>query len=271
VPVVTVHAYRGGNGKSSVAVNLSYFLAKKGYKVAVIDSDMQAPSLQHFLSKYDRDPAEPEKLFPEFMLYLSIPFEDTLARAHVADVELIASFSARIEDLDIMLLGAVQSVAPTELESEIQYERMRDAISILTKKYGCDYVVIDTTPGVQRYSLMQTAGVADIVLHIIRDHEFEYAQSHWVLDPSRQILEERSRREAAFFSCKVVINEAIGKKYVGRLKKAKIPEDIVLCVIPFYEDLRTEDNPGVFAADHPDHSYARDMLRLTDDMVQLGK
>ena len=42
--IVTVHSFRRGVGKSSVAVNLAVLLALQGRRVALIDTDFQAPS-----------------------------------------------------------------------------------------------------------------------------------------------------------------------------------------------------------------------------------
>lgn len=43
--IITVHSYRGGTGKSSTAANLALLLAAKGRRVAVVDTDIQTPTL----------------------------------------------------------------------------------------------------------------------------------------------------------------------------------------------------------------------------------
>ena len=43
--VIAFHSYKGGTGKTTLAVNLSANLASKGYHVLLVDMDVYAPSL----------------------------------------------------------------------------------------------------------------------------------------------------------------------------------------------------------------------------------
>ncbi len=40
---ITVHSYKGGTGKSIIALNLAYHAAKKGYKALLVESDFAMP------------------------------------------------------------------------------------------------------------------------------------------------------------------------------------------------------------------------------------
>ncbi|MEU9100372.1 MinD/ParA family protein [Streptomyces sp. NPDC048361] len=48
--IITVHSYRGGTGKSSTAANLALLLASAGRRVALVDTDIQTPSLDVMFS-----------------------------------------------------------------------------------------------------------------------------------------------------------------------------------------------------------------------------
>ncbi len=43
--IVTLYSYRGGAGKSTTAVNLARVLAERGQRVAVVDTDLQSPTV----------------------------------------------------------------------------------------------------------------------------------------------------------------------------------------------------------------------------------
>jgi MinD-like ATPase involved in chromosome partitioning or flagellar assembly len=47
--IVTLYSYRGGTGKSTCAVNLACLLADRGERVAVLDTDLQAPAVHSLL------------------------------------------------------------------------------------------------------------------------------------------------------------------------------------------------------------------------------
>ena len=56
VQVIGIHSDRGGSGKTTLAANLAYVLARNGAKVAVLDADLQAPELHTLLG------VEPERI-----------------------------------------------------------------------------------------------------------------------------------------------------------------------------------------------------------------
>lgn len=58
---IAFHSYKGGTGKTTIAANLAALLAKKGYRVFLLDLDVYAPSLQAYFDK------EPRKWINDFL------------------------------------------------------------------------------------------------------------------------------------------------------------------------------------------------------------
>src|SRR5690349_11920852 len=52
--IISIHAFRGGTGKSNITANLAALLAAEGYRVGVIDTDIQTPGI-HVLFDVDED------------------------------------------------------------------------------------------------------------------------------------------------------------------------------------------------------------------------
>ncbi|HZR52752.1 MAG TPA: MinD/ParA family protein [Streptosporangiaceae bacterium] len=46
--IVTVHSYRGGTGKSTIVANAALLAAGRGFRVAVVDTDIQTPGIHLF-------------------------------------------------------------------------------------------------------------------------------------------------------------------------------------------------------------------------------
>ncbi|WP_333417166.1 P-loop NTPase [Microcoleus sp. herbarium8] len=43
--IVSIHSYRGGTGKSNSTANLAVAVARKGYRVGIVDTDIQSPGI----------------------------------------------------------------------------------------------------------------------------------------------------------------------------------------------------------------------------------
>ena len=52
---IAFHSYKGGTGKTTIASNFAVLLARKGYRVFLLDLDVYAPSLQAY---FETDPAK---------------------------------------------------------------------------------------------------------------------------------------------------------------------------------------------------------------------
>lgn len=51
--IVIMSSFKGGTGKTIVAVNIGYYLSKKGYKVLLIDGDLRASSIDKIIPLMD--------------------------------------------------------------------------------------------------------------------------------------------------------------------------------------------------------------------------
>jgi chromosome partitioning protein len=58
---IAFHSYKGGTGKTTIAANLAALLAKKGYRVFLLDLGVYVPSLQAYVDK------EPKKWINDFL------------------------------------------------------------------------------------------------------------------------------------------------------------------------------------------------------------
>ena len=54
--VITFYSYKGGTGRSMALANIAWILASNGYRVLVIDWDLEAPGLHRYLHPFLVDP-----------------------------------------------------------------------------------------------------------------------------------------------------------------------------------------------------------------------
>jgi len=57
--IVTFYSYKGGLGRSMAVANVAVLLARDGYRVIVVDWDLEAPGIHRFFNLTDRDLAKP--------------------------------------------------------------------------------------------------------------------------------------------------------------------------------------------------------------------
>lgn len=55
---IAFHSYKGGTGKTTISANFAASLAKKGYRVCLLDLDVYAPSLHSY---FDIEPKKVDK------------------------------------------------------------------------------------------------------------------------------------------------------------------------------------------------------------------
>jgi cellulose biosynthesis protein BcsQ len=54
--IITFYSYKGGTGRTMAAANLAWILASNGYKVLLIDWDLESPGLHRYLRPFLADP-----------------------------------------------------------------------------------------------------------------------------------------------------------------------------------------------------------------------
>jgi chromosome partitioning protein len=172
---IAFHSYKGGTGKTTIAANLAALLAKKGYRVFLLDLDVYAPSLQSY---FDIDP---KRWINDFL-----------------------NGTAEIGDIIMDVTSAIDEISPTNTynkRSSLSPEKAKDKISgklwvgfsspkkeeiyrleggggkqesskiqllrrfILLREqlislHDADYIIIDTSPGIRYWSINALA-VAD--------------------------------------------------------------------------------------------------------------
>jgi MinD-like ATPase involved in chromosome partitioning or flagellar assembly len=54
--IITFYSYKGGTGRTMAAANLAWILASNGYKILLIDWDLESPGLHRYLRPFLADP-----------------------------------------------------------------------------------------------------------------------------------------------------------------------------------------------------------------------
>jgi len=146
--IVACQNFKGGVGKSTTCVNLAHYLALKGYRVLVVDTDSQATTTSMFGYVPDAEIDEDATILP----YLS-GFQKTLdyavRRTYWPNIDLVPACLALYEaELAIVMHLAAQ----TDAEKRVQF--------FLELKYGLqtvadnyDVILLDSPPALGMISI----------------------------------------------------------------------------------------------------------------------
>ncbi len=157
---VTFHSFKGGTGKTSIAVNFAWYLSVSGYNTALIDFDLRAPSLYSY---FPLESNAPITYFTDYILtscqlkdiFYPIPIKKSVnSRFWVsyASFDFLKQESEqrrRLIQKDAMVLPKLFQIA--------KYLEQQDF----------DYLIIDNMPGVS-YRALDALIVASHVACITR-------------------------------------------------------------------------------------------------------
>jgi MinD-like ATPase involved in chromosome partitioning or flagellar assembly len=93
---IAFHSYKGGTGKTTLACNSAALLARKGYKVCLLDLDIYAPSFQSY---FDRSPSTGINDFLNSKVEVGkamIDFTDAIENPRVGENTSVDPFSSSV-------------------------------------------------------------------------------------------------------------------------------------------------------------------------------
>jgi MinD-like ATPase involved in chromosome partitioning or flagellar assembly len=233
--IISVHSFRGGTGKSNTTANITALLGSQGYRVGVIDTDIQSPGIHVLFG-----------LNEEHMRY---SLNDYLWGA--CEIEEAAY---KVSDgLNPPISGAIFLIPSSIKAGEIArvlrdgYDPglLNDGFQRLIESLNLDVLMIDTHPGLNEETLLSIA-ISDALLIIMRPDQQDYQGTGVTVEVARKLdvphlmlmvnkvppaydLAEVGRRVEAIYNCPVA------------------------AVIPHSDELMTLASAGIFALRYPDH------------------
>jgi chromosome partitioning protein len=160
---IAFHSYKGGTGKTTIASNFAVLLARKGYRVFLLDLDVYAPSLQAY---FDMEPAKWINDFlwnnakiEEILMDLTstvLSRNDDTNDGNVQDGKLYVGFCNPKKE-EIYRLDGAGKQDNSKIQLLRRFVLLREQI---ISNYDADYIIIDTSPGIRYWSINALA-VAD--------------------------------------------------------------------------------------------------------------
>ncbi|MCW3993110.1 MAG: ParA family protein [Candidatus Bathyarchaeota archaeon] len=249
--IIALHSYKGGTGKTHISINLAVSFAKHGKKVCLMDLDFRAPSLATFFSH--------EKV--ECWL------NDYLNGACKIDKTLIdISHKINGEGKLFVVLANPSTEAIREMSAKDRKWEMRALGRLLALRNsllndkGFDYLIFDTSPGLQ-YSSINAIVSADLVIVAATFDRSDVEGTKRMLDELYDLFEKKTE---------IVMNRVLYdvSSKSGKNSLEKKIEDIyqtpVLGMIPCFCDVAKAEGAIIFVQEKPEHLFSKIMDEMSN-------
>jgi chromosome partitioning protein len=146
--VIACQNFKGGVGKSTTCVNLAHYLALKGYRVLVVDTDSQATTTAMFGYLPDAEIEEADTMLP----YLNGDEKDlayAIRRTYFPNIDLIPACLA-LYDAEISIVMRVSQQATREQKMAF-FSEFRFGIQSVASNY--DVILVDSPPALGMISI----------------------------------------------------------------------------------------------------------------------
>jgi len=248
--IIAIHSYKGGTGKTLLAVNLAALYANQGKGIALLDLDFRAPSLQavfkvhnneYWLNDYLNGVCEIKKTLKDFS-YSHAKRGKLLVGFANPSTEAIREMTAKDRKWEMKALGRLLSLK-NSLLNDMQL----------------DYVIFDTSPGLQ-YSSINAIVSADIALVVSGTDISDIKGTQRMIDELYDLFEKKTG---------LIMNKVLTEVLSSKTQRSDLAKQLMnnynlplVEMIPCFCDILREGGTKLFATENPDHPFIKTLDRV---------
>jgi chromosome partitioning protein len=293
---IAFHSYKGGTGKTTIAANFAALLAKKGYRVFLIDLDVYAPSLHTYFEM------EPMKWLNDF-LNGTAEIEEVLMdlTPTIINTDDYNTVNGRLyvcfcnpNKEEVYKLDYTGKQDSSRIELVRRLILLREQILL---NYDADYIIIDTSPGI-RYWSINALGIVDTLFLTLKMGSLDIngtkkmardiyssfskfgSRSFLVLNrmagyctPPQMTVNVATQSSLGSFDATstdnsynktITIQQQDSTYDIGNKFSKEVGMNII-CAIPCYCDIQFSTREFLTVLKYPDHPFAKLLEALTED------
>jgi chromosome partitioning protein len=277
---IAFHSYKGGTGKTTLAVNLAALLAKRGSRVFILDLDVYAPSLQSYFG---------EEVHKQIGKY----FNDYVGGGCEVDApisgSLFACFSSPKRE-DILKIEGVRE-DKNKLNMLKRFIVMKEK---LFTEHDADYIILDSSPGI-RFWAINALAVADNVLLTLKMGDLDVQGTKMIAKEILEAFQEHGTKPFLLLNrisgycmppvgkltdSELIIPNAAGNGHDHRPSQVAADDIIsmltretnlnVITAIPCYCDIQFTQREFLTALEYPQHPFSSQINGLIEKIDKEG-
>ena len=233
--IIAIHSFRGGTGKSNTTASLAALMAAEGYRVAVIDTDIQSPGI-HILFG----------LRGNAIVHSLNDYLWGRCAIQEAAIDVTPQLGREVSGKLFLIPSSVKSEEIARILREGCDARiLTSGFRRLIKELNLDILVIDTHPGLNEETLLSIA-IAHVLLIILRPDQQDYEGTGVTLEVAGALDVPRTL---------VLVNKvpALFELNHVRDQVQSTFECEIAAVIPHADEMMALASSGVFAMRYPNH------------------
>ncbi|MCJ7423624.1 ParA family protein [Candidatus Bathyarchaeota archaeon] len=252
--IIAVHSYKGGTGKTLLSVNLAATFVKHGKKVCLFDLDFRAPSLatllkangtEHWLNDYLNGICEIDKVLVNMGDRLHSDGKFSVGFANLS-TEAIRDMSAKDRKWEMRALGRLLALRNSLLDDQ-----------------HFDYIIFDTSPGLQYSSINAIVG-ADLVIVVTTFDRSDVDGTGRMLRELYDLFEKKTE---------IVLNKVLDASKSGKDEIQAKTKDLyrapLLGVIPCFCDVLRGEGNIIFAEEKPTHPFTKILDEMANEIDRM--
>jgi MinD-like ATPase involved in chromosome partitioning or flagellar assembly len=239
--IIAVHSYKGGTGKTLLSINLAALYANRGKSTCLIDLDFRAPSLQaifkvrdveYWINDYLNGVCDIHKVLKNLSMTHVKRGRFFVGLANPS-TEAIREMTAKDRKWEMKALGRLLSIK-TSLINEKQF----------------DYVIFDTSPGLQ-YSSINAIVSSDIALVVSGTDISDIRGTKRMVEELYELFEKKTG---------LIMNRVLTEVLSSKSERSELTRQLMkgsdfpfVEMIPCFCDILKEGGTKVFATENPEH------------------
>ncbi len=253
--IVSIHSFRGGTGKSNTTANLASLAALSGYRVGVVDTDIQSPGI-HVLFGLNED-----RMGHTLNEYLrgDVHIEDVAFNVGEHPTDLPGLRKVYGKSLYLIPSSIKSQEITTILRKGYDVKVLNEGLQTIQQSLDLDYLFIDTHPGLQEETLLSIL-ISDVLLIILRPDSQDFQGTAVTVDVAKSLDVPKML---------LIVNKALTKYDFGQIKSEVegFYDTTVAGVLPLSEDLVDLGSSDLFALRFPEHPWSRALLGVFEQLT----
>jgi septum site-determining protein MinD len=246
---ITIHSYKGGTGKSMLAVNLAMILSSRGKKVCLLDLDLRAPSLY--------------TTFKNEKKYWVNDYLDKICQTN----DILNNYTPKHLKKGKLIVGlanpdiqAIREMSSKDRKWEMEALGRIINLNSLFNKGLIDYLIIDSSPGLQ-YSSINAIVAADLVLMVTSVDRSDQQGTKRMITNLYDIFEKKT----GIIANKVPPTILSGKT-TFQIKSKHTP---IFELVPCSCDILQSQGDYLFPFNRPDHPVTKKFQKIATKIETL--